>query len=188
MDGHEHQVGSTQTRIPADEEDDAPDMAAIHALVMRDWFERLWVRQEIYHSINKATLTCGFDYILWRDFKRAFVDVLSHPAHSFVAGKAIPSLNAFFRRQRLIRSLSRPLSRNIGFALDQMRRSHCADNRDKVYAILGLLPSESAWFVSTTQIDYKLPVSILYARTARIIISQSGRVNLLRYCESSVNH
>lgn len=188
MDGREHQVGSIQTRISADEEDDSPDMAAIHALVMRDWFERLWVRQEIYHSLDKATLVCGSDQILWHDFKRGFVDVLSHPVHSFVAGKAIPSLNAFFRRQCLIRSLPRPLTGNIGFALDQMRRSHCADNRDKVYAILGLLPSESAWFVSTTQIDYKLPVSILYARTARLILGQSGRVNLLRYCESSVNH
>jgi hypothetical protein len=50
---------------------DSEDVAAIHHLISRQWYERLWVRQEIFLANSQAVVRCGSQTLLWTTFRRA---------------------------------------------------------------------------------------------------------------------
>jgi len=46
---------------------------AIHNLLARPWFERLWVWQEIVLADERAMVQCGYDEVAWVVFRRAVI-------------------------------------------------------------------------------------------------------------------
>lgn len=47
------------------------DVRAIHHLLQREWFERLWIRQEIGLAASNAMLRCGAKETSWNTFRKA---------------------------------------------------------------------------------------------------------------------
>ena len=173
--------------VPFDK-DNSPDIVAIHALVMRDWFERLSIRQEIYHSSDKAMLVCGSDRMSWTAFRSGLIDVLDRGSLRWIKGKAVPNLSAFWRRLDLIKDMCHPVfSNDIEFGISQMRYTRCEDERDRIYGTIGMMPVECDWFVSSIPVDYKLPVSMLYAEIAKLIIEKGSSLNIIRYCDGNAD-
>jgi hypothetical protein len=46
---------------------------AIHNLLRRPWFDRLWIKQEIQLANTSALVQCGTDTITWRQLRRAII-------------------------------------------------------------------------------------------------------------------
>lgn len=107
---------------------------ALDALRWRDWFTRVWIIQEITLA-KEVMVTCGYDQIPWRAFEVSAKFILQHSliALTGVDPKRILKLSDFRafqvgkgRRDRLL------------VLLTQARESCVTDDRDKIYAVLGL--------------------------------------------------
>lgn len=175
ISGREFQVSSLQTTISG------PDYEATASFILRDWFERLWIRQEIFHSQHKAVLLCGRDSITWADFKRAFDNILRNPNHSFPGESAIDFHTFCFR----LRAISQMIDVNypVTFILRIACDALCEDPRDRVFGVLGYLPPESAWLSSAMSIDYTSSVNAVYTNCAVSIIQHLRNLEILDYSE-----
>lgn len=110
------------------------EVKACEALMGRSWFERTWVRQEIFWSTGKATIVCGLARIPWLDF---------------CSGVAALN-NRFFPPEARVSYSKRAAGMEDLIALRDnepalfqlmidVRRTKCLNPRDKIYAILGMI-------------------------------------------------
>lgn len=122
-------------------------------LFNRPWFDRLWIRQEIFFSEAKARVQVGHATILWEDLSKAIL---------FLWGKIVlhEDLN------RRLTSLNELLS-NSNASLQFLRRTFgnalCSDPRDRLYAIMNMLPDEHRGFIGAP--DYNLPALEIWKKT-----------------------
>ena len=65
--GKEEDWGDKTKYLPYGDE----ELRAIHSLVNRRWFERLWIWQEIRLAKSNAIMMCGSDTISWMSFRTA---------------------------------------------------------------------------------------------------------------------
>jgi len=63
------------------------EFRAIHDLVNRSWFERLWVRQEIGLANERAIIMCGTEAIDWWQFSNAIFCICRKPRKYDKAGE-----------------------------------------------------------------------------------------------------
>jgi len=122
-------------------------------LFNRPWFDRLWIRQEIFFSSDKATVQVGHASIPWDHLSKATI---------FLWGKIVlhPDL------AKRLTSLNELLS-TCGASLHILRRifghSLCSNPRDRLYAVMHMLPDEQRRFIGTP--DYKLDTLEIWKRT-----------------------
>jgi hypothetical protein len=168
-DVHDQHWASAEAEIPFDNH----QWHALQALLSRSWFERLWVWQEIrLADLNTAIVMCGFDFILWRNFKKA-VYCLFCKANQSIAFK--DKIRQAFR-------LSNDSGPKILMDLVNIStQAKCSDDRDRIYALLSILDSSSV----TINIipDYTKTASQVYQDTALSILSQTRKLDLLSYSE-----
>lgn len=140
---------------------------AIHSVLMRDWFYRVWIVQEIAVS-KQALLMCGPNTILWDRLQRA------HEA-SFMSRDVNALAQLIDQRKKYLQSVPEDLSAKIW---NVAAPAEATDPRDRVYAILGLMANPRAIDVPVT-VDYSLPAEVLFRDLTRRHLELSRDVGLL---------
>ena len=159
---------------------------AIRNLVLRPWFERLWVQQEIKLANAHAIIGCGSYQLSWNIFRRSIVvlqrlssrlEWLPFPLHHKLAYSA---------RLAMIEELCKPISNLMFyFRILSVQHSMCSDPRDRVYALLsihdqGRLPNTMGLEIRP---NYDAAVSQVYQQAARECINTNQSIELLQACE-----
>jgi len=155
------------------------EMSALAALFDREWFERLWIRQEIQLAKENAILMCGQDVMLWQAFKKA-VFCLNFKTYErkSLGAKAL----TFYNRIELIFQLSADMSvTSFGMLARNTQDCKCTDVRDRVYAQLSI----HATFVREMGIkpDYRKTKSEVYQDAVLCAMDNLKSMDMLRYCE-----
>ncbi|KAF2826971.1 HET-domain-containing protein [Ophiobolus disseminans] len=111
-----------------------PEMwEAIHKLLSRPWFDRVWIIQEIVLATS-AIVQCGQDTILWRQLRSAIRTLYKV---TFPAGSP-PSLHELVKRRCFLANITR--GKSVLFQLVAVKRAKYTLPHDLVFSILGLLP------------------------------------------------
>lgn len=143
-------------------------LGSMQLLRLRDWFNRVWIIQEITLA-KDAILLCGDWEIPWTTLLDAFEAL----ENNFLAGKKLVDIG-IDRLERLCWSRD-----NVSSAtLTQLLFMHCGSGasnpRDHVYALVGLATDAQDF-----EIDYKKSVSQVYIDTAVHILSSIHGLTLL---------
>lgn len=144
------------------------------ALIERAWFERLWIRQEIYLSSHKATVVCGTWSLPWNEFRVGLM-VYSRRA----IDHSTPDLERALERQVLVTYLLLADQSLFYVLLYTAWGSACSDPRDKVFGILGMLREEEAELATDIKPDYTMSVVELYKRVAETCFKLYKRLDIL---------
>ena len=159
-------------------------MDGLEELLSRPWFSRLWVVQEAIVATT-SLLHCGNRNILFRNLKRSIADLLD---------------NSLFDRQSVPDNLDEPSRLTLITAPTSIFETHdlytgnqsdmdamlnviddacwkrASDDRDRIYALLGFLPSSLNIIP-----DYSSTVEDVYTRASFQIITWSQSLSLLRF-------
>ncbi|CAF3617131.1 unnamed protein product [Fusarium graminearum] len=160
---------------------------AWNALVKRPWFFRTWVIQELALA-SRAVIMCGEDTTLWRNIEESWKPDFSGGAkglskiHSFPGNAPDHPISGFnpdshIRRLRLLDTESDPMS-----ILRYSGVCEATEVRDRIYGILGLF---KPGFI---EVDYSLPVESIFQQFAEAVIESTGRLDMLRHAEESLNY
>ncbi|PMD65593.1 uncharacterized protein K444DRAFT_659783 [Hyaloscypha bicolor E] len=149
--------------------------AGMADLLSRDYFDRLWVIQEIVLS-SKAVVVCGNHQIEWKVFYETAMCLIilgSKPLPNVV----LPVTNGFFGRVLGINLLGVLNFHRVNFSLLDIVRcfpaSKVTDPRDYVYGYLGILDSHSVQH--EIHVDYSSTVEEVFRKaTESVIIEEKG--------------
>ena len=156
--------------------DDSTWQSIVH-LFDCDWFERLWVWQEIKLADNRLSIMkCGNHEVSLPRLRRAVACLnakLNLPP---------PRLGDCIRHHApLLEVLSR--SQPFPYTLSQIARRNCSEPKDKVYGALGVAPSS---VVSRIVPLYSKSVEEVYKDIFLACVNGSGRLELLNCCDSAI--
>ncbi|KAL4971307.1 heterokaryon incompatibility protein-domain-containing protein [Aspergillus desertorum] len=156
------------------------DTRAIFHLLSREWFERLWIRQEILASEPKSVIQCGYYCAAWTLFRRALLCLyMKRRPWSIYEGK-------LYDRLISLRGLiGQPPTVGLGFIRVVFGQSDCADPHDRVYAVLGFLPEADRAVVGTP--DYTQDVAVIFGDILRRWVMRFGSLDLLSQSEPGAN-
>ncbi|KAH7346871.1 heterokaryon incompatibility protein-domain-containing protein [Rhexocercosporidium sp. MPI-PUGE-AT-0058] len=144
-------------------------------LINRDWFERLWVCQEAHLANQDALVICGTDSILWQTIGNTMVCLQSKPCPLHI-------FSALAKRHDAILFLFRKISRiyRLSLFIEETKDFKCADPRDKIYALLGLLSIEDQLEIEP---DYTKPVYEVYREVTLKLIHNTHILVVLQGIE-----
>lgn len=171
-DAGEHEAYWYKAKVDLPYQEDT--WRALTGLFQREWFDRLWVWQEIQLANHRAVAQCGKDQIFWSALRDA--------ARCLLAKSQLPSQDlttALKRHRRLFINLRQ---RTAAALLHYMKIRKCADPRDKVYGLLGLAPPR---FAANIRPNYSSSVSEVYKQALLVYLEQTRRLDLLEYCNLS---
>jgi hypothetical protein len=108
-------------------------------LLRREWFRRTWVIQEVASS-QSAIVHCGDQSMPWEIFADVYMRLGDHflPVSQLGGEDAHHSLENITAIERARRSHSGPLSMSLFHILVATSLSKCKDQRDKIFAVVGL--------------------------------------------------
>lgn len=159
------------TELPYDE----TTWRAVLDLLLRPWFDRLWVMQEVQLAHPRRTvLCCGRRHAIpWSHVRRAVMTL---------GGKTrfpIPGTKARIMRIRpmVMRLTNKPLHS----LLAHIRDRHCSDPRDKIYGVLSIVPGDVAARIHP---DYSAPVADVYREAFLVSTEQTQRIRFYSYSSS----
>lgn len=179
-DAKEPELYSKAKELPFD--DDV--WTALLELYSLDWFQRLWVLQEIQLGAPSTVLLCGKQQILWSIFKRA-----SRRIHYTLVGK----LRDAKHLMTLIAEMCDPLQEQTfeGILRMQHRRA-CSDHKDRIYGIMNLAPdtiAEAIQYVCPSR-QHTLKNLFLCFISAQCVVLinalESTTLKVLRRCTSKL--
>ncbi|KAH7400670.1 heterokaryon incompatibility protein-domain-containing protein [Phaeosphaeria sp. MPI-PUGE-AT-0046c] len=156
-------------------------LLALYHLIHREWFERLWIRQEIGLGGSRAILLCGHDSIEWSSFCRAIFVLHRRPLEDsgVLDREGLDSL-----RDRLGVADTVALYSNRAFRFTNLRRqigrSKCTDQRDRIYGVLGQLRGATQLSIVP---DYNKTVAEVYVDATKKNIRILGDLSVLCQCE-----
>ncbi|KAK4494885.1 hypothetical protein PRZ48_014241 [Zasmidium cellare] len=148
---------------------------AIENLVHRDYFERLWIWQEVSLANSRAVVFCGKDEVPWQILGRAIVclktkDVLPSATlrnRLFMVEAVTHDRRDFYLRLLLIIS----------------RERKCSDPRDHIYGIMSIAgPALSRHIMP----DYTKDTAKLFQEVAEIYVETTNRLDLIACCDLSL--
>ncbi|PQE27337.1 Heterokaryon incompatibility protein [Rutstroemia sp. NJR-2017a WRK4] len=157
----------------------AGELTAIYHLVSRPWFERLWIRQEIFLANAKAIICAGHHQVSWRSFRRGLLSVVN---------KSHPHFPEHVELENRLVHLYDFIRQPLGFSLNELRmhlqNAACLDPRDRIYAALAMLDrTEKAHLDSP---NYSISPMQLYESAVRAHMkAYSGKdvFNILGGCD-----
>lgn len=167
---HDSLSQTDPARLPNLPPSDHTCWQAVQRFFGRPWFCRMWTFQEVAMSTS-GTVWCGAYYISWKMLHNACIG-MEMAGYRRYAGiqQNITILEA--HRERLhqgARSSLRPL-------LENNRMRDATDARDMVYALRGVIDTDSAHRI---HIDYQAPLGVVYARAARFCIESEKSLTVL---------
>lgn len=150
----------------------ADTCSAIVELLRREWFERVWVLQEVMLASSRASMQCGHHHISWPLFARAIVCLWDK--------HKLPSQDLWGRISLVadmiwIDHTINPISEFFSIYLSRK----ATGPRDKVYGLLGLLPPA---FRQRINPQYSAPVVKVYTDTVVAHIAHTRRLDMLQIC------
>jgi hypothetical protein len=112
------------------------EFVAISNLLGRPWFSRLWILQEVFLPIGDIKVLCGYHNILWSTVRTAIFFLYIKPQFRFdQAQEYLTRIEAAWKLCEF-----RGTGHRIDDLINQSSGSACSDPRDKIYALLSLLP------------------------------------------------
>ncbi|KAI9679016.1 MAG: hypothetical protein M1822_007442, partial [Bathelium mastoideum] len=131
---------------------------AIYTLLARPWFERLWIRQEVVLG-NNVVIRAGATELSWDLFHRAVYGFGLKGVDGEKSEKA--------KRRRIydqLCDLFSMLTGNPRFTrlLEKVSSCKCTDQRDKVYALIGLAQDRGHTIAAGVIPDYTKPLADVY--------------------------
>lgn len=152
------------------------DTEAIYHLLSRRWFDRLWVRQEVMLSEERAVIQCGHHEIPWPPFRRALACIYQKPR------PRTPFHDKLNNRLLSLRGLIGQAPKvPLGYARSAFGQSDCADPRDRIYALLEFLPDNEKAMIGFP--DYSKEVGAVFRDIAWRHISHYNTLNILSQCQ-----
>ncbi|ROW11972.1 hypothetical protein VPNG_05186 [Cytospora leucostoma] len=157
---------------------------AVFALMQRSWFERIWIRQEVFKADEDESLAvCGSKAVSWGEFRRGLYCCVVNNAPRMFEGWM---RQTWYARVYLIQ----PVIRQEPYDLASLRHSTvgalCTDPRDRIYALLGLLDNQ---YTNLSIIpDYSKAVEEVYQDVVLQYLRGSGSLDLLRSCGRDKDH
>lgn len=141
--------------------------------LLRPWFTRLWIVQEVRLAGHRSVIQCGDDVIPLFLFRRAILCLQGkHWLPSLELRSHIDNTTQLFG----LKDYAEP---SLGQLLDQTRQRGCGDPRDKVFGILSLIPQE---FSAKLSLAYSLPLDQFYRDTVIAHLHHTKRLELLHLC------
>ncbi|OAA51762.1 Heterokaryon incompatibility protein 6 [Metarhizium rileyi] len=156
---------------------DGPESQALEAFLGRPWFERLWTRQEMTLGASDAVLLCGSSSIGWAKFRKAAVFL-----NRKVKDPHNPRFPQWTARTALVADTAVHGASQLGHLLRQMQRTECADPRDRIYGVMGILPTASRALAQRMRPDYRKPVVDVYKELVLCEMEVARRADLLSEC------
>jgi len=151
---------------------DSPKWAALEALLQHQYFERVWVLQEVLMGYD-VRLMWGDTEIRWAQVSGAYVcgtrywmQIVDPQA----SARRCPMLS-LERLEAFMMSSTTWIS-----LLRATRRFGATDPKDKIFALIGLAEDET-----TLASDYSATLGEVYASAAKHIIRASGNLRVLAY-------
>jgi hypothetical protein len=151
---------------------------AVADLLMRSWFRRLWIRQEITLANEGALVVVGDQEILWTQLLGAVSMIRSK--------ETLPTLPAsdteIFRQSLTVVSTFRRMKafRSLYSAISYTQECLCSDDRDRVYALLGMIDLDLA---ATIKPDYTLEAKDVYRDMVLKSTEHNERLAVLDFCD-----
>lgn len=155
----------------------SPIWRSLDALYWRPWFTRVWVIQEISLA-KEVSLICGNHRSSWRDFETvaALVQDRSLTALTHVDPRRTIKLADFVSQQA-----KQGENENLLHLLSKARDSYATDQRDKIYALLGLALQK---YKAGLNPDYSKSVEDIYTSLAIYCIEKDRNLDILNAVES----
>ncbi|KAJ4250157.1 hypothetical protein NW762_011970 [Fusarium torreyae] len=153
---------------------------AIADFLSRNWFKRLWVRQEITLANSNAIVMAGGRIVEWNRLVGATILIHSNEALPLVT---IPDNIAFKRAITNVTSFRKiKAMRGFDSLIMATYQCKCSDDRDRVYGLLGIIDPSMAAKITP---DYTKPAINSYSSLALAAIEYYQRLDILNLCESA---
>ena len=172
---------------------------ALGRLMLRPYWERLWIMQELVMGGFRTVLLCGSEEIPWQVFCRGISVIHSDlwvarlegieadnqqrvidPSDETLDIDATPQLDHVFKDSWLLTEIQESRSKepaSFSRLLEVVNVCKCVDARDKVYGVLGIMdPKLSANIIP----DYTADLATVLTMTAMAYISTYADLALLR--------
>ncbi|KLU81109.1 hypothetical protein MAPG_00204 [Magnaporthiopsis poae ATCC 64411] len=179
--------GAAEVQYPVvPDEDKIRKWKALAALFQRPWWERAWIRQEVALS-KMPQVHCGDVTVPFASLDNVgkILGQLTPYLVTNRAGDSGPMSKSLWESARYgapapLAMLNSEASRGTKFLdlvglLRHSRDCKATDDRDKVYAVLGLADPQ----VYGLKADYRLGTTDIYISTARAIIETTKRLQIL---------
>ncbi|KAL9048194.1 MAG: hypothetical protein Q9206_006180 [Seirophora lacunosa] len=142
-------------------------------LFERPWFKRLWIWQEVFLAADRAEILCGNNTVTWHVFRTAVNCLRMHPKPDTIPGifgavQRAWNISAVQERQTLLRTLT------------DTKHAQCSDPRDRIFAILYLVPEYNRLDI---QPDYSKSVPDVFRGVMLRSIFQGKNADILSCCE-----
>ncbi|PMD30665.1 hypothetical protein L207DRAFT_641590 [Hyaloscypha variabilis F] len=156
------------------------DWLALYHFIHRPWFERLWIRQEVYLASRDPILICGRQMIPWKSICNAVISLTSKPS-STASNELIGPLHN--RLDFVFNLCDGRKGLELSELIHRTKFCMCSDQRDRVYSLLSLLPTATALGIEP---DYSKSVNTVYRDTTISMIetAKSSNLNILTTIES----
>jgi hypothetical protein len=144
--------------------------SAVYQLLLRPWFDRLWVKQEIQLANATALVQCGTFKVMWSQLRRA---ILVCRQTRFLDGTSPELFDVLNNRRALALGVKNV---NPTQVFKAAVFAECSDSRDRLYGVLGLLPPGLAEAIEPRYDRSSLDV---YRDACRACIERSGSLDIL---------
>jgi len=167
--------------ILADENEPVPfhseTFSSVYRLLCRTWFDRLWIRQEIYLANSGAVIMCGSYEIPWPFFRHALMGL-----HMKIPVPwDFPEENDLNDRMSYLSDLIfQPASISISALRDYFSNTVCDDPRDRIFGALGLFYDDEMALGIVP--DYTKTVAQVYEDVVLRYLDRFG-LEILRQCQ-----
>ena len=150
---------------------------AINCFLDRPWFGRLWIWQEVLLAANRAYIVCGDETMAWMAFRKSILCLQRRRAPGYIEGFS----SLVFRAWQIcgLQGDTGPLEHRMGPVLERTKSAKCSDPRDRVYAILNLVPE---YYRYGLQPDYKKSVFDIFWDVLVRDTTKNGDISLLTHC------
>ena len=148
------------------------------------WFTRMWIVQEVALA-SKAKLCCGKNELDWACFaivmsllksELSYSNFDTRSSSAFLRACSVVEARAMFQFLfSSVNATSTSQSQRFGSIVDTMREQQCKDDRDRIYALLSLQPSDMRVGIEP---DYSKPVLHVFIEYALKSLEQ-GHVEAL---------
>jgi Heterokaryon incompatibility protein (HET) len=155
---------------------------ALRKLFDRPWWQRVWIIQEVTVPHKDIFVMCGKDSVTWESCQEAS-DLYANYAFSNLT-LALPFFNIdkLLRIQRARRDATGP-TRKQSLSLATLCKNYmhfgATDNRDRVYALLGLAEDID---LATYTVDYEQPTLSTYLYMTRYLIEKHQNLDIFGFC------
>ncbi|ROV97040.1 hypothetical protein VSDG_04110 [Cytospora chrysosperma] len=169
----DEQWGDNVTYLPLSGE----QATAILELMKRPWFERIWIRQEVFKASEESLVVCGTKAVAWATFRRGMYCCVHHRTPFALSSEQDDEWEA---RNNIVNYVIYPNGYSLLFLRSETFGSLCSDPRDRIYALLGLLGNHTKALGIVP--DYSKTASETYRDIVLRHIETLENFNLLRSC------